>query len=78
MMASPAQSLLLLVFCSLANGLLDPALTPPMGWRSWNCFNNNIDQKKIKQQIDALADGPLLQLGYGRIGTYSQPCSLTV
>jgi alpha-galactosidase len=24
------------------------ALTPPMGWSSWNCFGDAIDQKKLK------------------------------
>eukprot|EP00937_MAST-01D_sp_MAST-1D-sp2_P006070 g6070.t1 len=30
------------------------ALTPPLGWRSWNCFYADIDQEKITAQIDAI------------------------
>ena len=31
------------------------ALTPPMGWSSWNCFGKAIDQGKILRQAKALA-----------------------
>lgn len=36
---------------SLNNGL---ALTPPMGWRSWNCFHGSVTDKMIREVVDAL------------------------
>ncbi|CAL2232893.1 unnamed protein product [Prunus armeniaca] len=45
----------------LANGL---ALTPPMGWNSWNHFNCKIDEKIIKATADALISTGLSKLGY--------------
>jgi hypothetical protein len=47
---------------------LDPSLAPPMGWRSWNCFLNEIDQSRILGQIFALNKSPLLAAGFNRIG----------
>ena len=50
------------------------ALLPPMGWRSWNSFYADIDDKKIRAQIDALvkprdaAGTTLFSLGYKEIG----------
>jgi hypothetical protein len=50
------------------------ALLPPMGWRSWNCFYADIDDAKIRAQVDALvkprdeAGTSLLSLGYRSIG----------
>ena len=31
-------------------------LTPPMGWNSWNAFHRNIDEAKIRQAADAMAE----------------------
>lgn len=36
---------------AMHNGL---GLTPPMAWRSWNAFHNDISQTIIEAQIDAL------------------------
>jgi len=53
------------------NGL---ALLPPMGWRSWNAFYADIDERKMRAQIDALArprgsrGESLLSLGYSSMG----------
>jgi len=30
------------------------ALTPPMGWNSWNKFACNVDENMIKQMADAM------------------------
>ena len=60
-----------LSFTSMLPGtsaVLEPAETPPMGWRSWNCFLVAIDHDVILGQARALAQGPLLNAGYGRIG----------
>jgi len=59
---------------ALDNGL---AMTPPMGWRSWNCFHGDVSDEKIRKIIDAitdrsrLVDGQPLSLadvGFGRVG----------
>eukprot|EP00041_Stephanoeca_diplocostata_P010887 m.174394 g.174394 ORF g.174394 m.174394 type:complete len:444 (+) comp18328_c0_seq5:71-1402(+) len=65
------------VACALLSStaaVLDDAVTPPMGWRSWNCMLNDISQIRIEQQIDAIVahiggdNVSLASLGYNRIG----------
>lgn len=45
----------------LDNGL---ALTPPMGWNSWNAFEADIDEWKIKKIADAMVDSGMRDAGY--------------
>ncbi|GAU24464.1 hypothetical protein TSUD_319410 [Trifolium subterraneum] len=45
----------------LTNGL---ALTPQMGWNSWNFFACNINETVIKETADALISTGLAELGY--------------
>ncbi len=40
------------------------ALTPPMGWASWNCFRNEISEEKILQTASAMKKCGLLDAGY--------------
>ncbi|HEX8327702.1 MAG TPA: glycoside hydrolase family 27 protein [Hymenobacter sp.] len=40
------------------------ALTPPMGWNSWNKFACNVDEALIKQVADALVSSGLKEAGY--------------
>lgn len=40
------------------------ALTPPMGWSSWNTFRNTIDENLIKDIADAMKKTGLLDAGY--------------
>ena len=40
------------------------ALTPPMGWSSWNTFRNSIDEKLIKDTAEAMKKAGLLDAGY--------------
>ncbi len=40
------------------------ALTPPMGWSSWNTFRNSIDEKLIKDTAEAIKKTGLLDAGY--------------
>jgi alpha-galactosidase len=35
------------------------ALTPPMGWNSWNSFGENVSEQVIKETADAMADSGL-------------------
>ena len=43
------------------NGL---ALTPPMGWNSWNKFNCNIDESLIHKMADAMVASGMKDAGY--------------
>ncbi len=40
------------------------ALTPPMGWSSWNTFRNHIDQDLIMETAQAVVDSGLADAGY--------------
>ncbi len=40
------------------------ALTPPMGWNSWNCWGCAIDEQKIRHAADALIDSGLASHGW--------------
>ncbi|OGV61684.1 MAG: hypothetical protein A2283_01730 [Lentisphaerae bacterium RIFOXYA12_FULL_48_11] len=40
------------------------ALTPPMGWCSWNCFRSNITDTKIRAIAQSLVDSGLAARGY--------------
>lgn len=40
------------------------ALTPPMGWNSWNKFACNIDEKLIKQIADVMVSSGMREAGY--------------
>ncbi len=44
-----------------ANGL---ALTPPMGWNSWNKFGCNITEKTVRDTADAIASNGMKDAGY--------------
>ncbi|MEO9131466.1 MAG: glycoside hydrolase family 27 protein, partial [Sphingomonas sp.] len=44
-----------------ANGL---ALTPPMGWNSWNKFGCNVDEKTVRSVADAMASNGMRDAGY--------------
>ncbi|MCD8181554.1 MAG: alpha-galactosidase [Firmicutes bacterium] len=41
--------------------------TPIMGWASWNCFRTDINEKRMKEQIDALVSTGLSDYGYDYI-----------
>ncbi len=40
------------------------ALTPPLGWSSWNCFGDHIDQEKILGTARAMVSSGLSQHGF--------------
>ena len=40
------------------------ALTPPMGWNSWNCWAHAVDQNKVLRAARALVDSGLSQHGW--------------
>lgn len=43
------------------------ALTPPLGWNSWNCFACAIDQDKVKAAADAMVSSGLADHGWSYI-----------
>jgi len=40
------------------------AMTPPMGWNSWNAFEKDIDEQKIKAIADAMVTSGMREAGY--------------
>jgi alpha-galactosidase len=40
------------------------ALTPPMGWNSWNYFNCNVSETMIRAQADAMVSSGMKDAGY--------------
>ena len=40
------------------------ALTPPMGWNSWNCFANAVDDGKVRSAADAMVRSGLVEHGW--------------
>jgi alpha-galactosidase len=40
------------------------ALTPPLGWNSWNCFAGAVDDGKIRAAADAMAGSGLINHGW--------------
>lgn len=43
------------------------ALTPPMGWNSWNCYRAQIDDTKIRSVADAMINSGLAARGYSYV-----------
>ena len=43
------------------------ALTPPMGWNSWNCWGTSVSQKKVMSSAQAIIDKGLADYGYSYI-----------
>lgn len=43
------------------------ALTPPMGWNSWNCWGCAVDQEKILETAQAFVDSGLIEHGWSYI-----------
>ena len=40
------------------------ALTPPMGWNSWNCFANEVSADKVKRAANAMVSSGLINHGW--------------
>jgi len=40
------------------------ALTPPLGWNSWNCFGSDVDDSKIRAAADAMVATGLADYGW--------------
>ena len=60
---------LLLLFCALSSAAFAQkfeglALTPPMGWNSWNTFADKIDEKLVRETADAMIANGMRDAGY--------------
>src|SRR5256714_2443251 len=42
----------------------DLALTPPMGWNSWNKFAEKVDDKTVREIADAMVSSGMKDAGY--------------
>jgi alpha-galactosidase len=40
------------------------ALTPPMGWNSWNCWAQNVSDKNVRNSAKAMVDSGLINHGW--------------
>jgi alpha-galactosidase len=40
------------------------ALTPPMGWNSWNCFASSVSDEKVRSAADAMVNSGLIEHGW--------------
>ncbi len=40
------------------------ALTPPMGWNSWNCFATEVSDEKVRAAADAMVNSGLINHGW--------------
>jgi alpha-galactosidase len=63
------KKMLVLSFLALAPALLAQkfeglALTPPMGWNTWNTFQGKISESLIKEMADALISSGMQKAGY--------------
>ena len=45
------------------------ALTPPMGWNSWNCFAQDVSDAKVRAAADAMVASGLINHGWTYINT---------
>jgi len=45
------------------------ALTPPMGWNSWNCFAQDVSDDKVRAAADAMVSSGLINHGWTYINT---------
>ncbi len=43
------------------------ALTPPMGWNSWNCYRQDVDDAKIRAIADGMVSSGLAARGYSYV-----------
>jgi len=59
-----ATSATLLAPAASAQTSASLALTPPMGWNSWNKFGCNVSDKLIREMADAMVSSGMQAAGY--------------
>ncbi len=47
-----------------ADGADPLALTPPMGWNSWNCFSCDVNERQIRDMADLIVANGMKDAGY--------------
>jgi alpha-galactosidase len=57
-------ALLIVTIQTHAQKFQDLALTPPMGWNSWNTFQTNISEELVKQTADIIVSSGMKDAGY--------------
>jgi len=62
--AAFAVGLVALPLCTLQAQSAHPALTPPMGWNSWNYFGEKINNADVRAVADALVTSGMRDAGY--------------
>lgn len=60
---------LFVIFCLVLANLFAQkyeglAMTPPMGWNSWNTFQTNINEQLVKDVVDRLVTSGMKEAGY--------------
>ncbi len=58
---------LFLVYSTFAQNNQNLALTPPMGWNSWNLVEKEVDERILKDIADALVETGMKNAGYDYI-----------
>jgi len=66
------KQILLILFCAAAvtargQKFEQMALTPPMGWNSWNKFACSVDEQLIRETADAMVSSGLKDAGYSYV-----------
>lgn len=54
----------LLIYAMPCSGLEKLAATPPMGWNSWNHFENHVTDADVRAAADALVSSGMRKVGY--------------
>src|SRR6266581_2485824 len=62
--ADMKRLLLFAVISASACFAADLAMTPPMGWNSWNKFAGKIDDKTVREIADAMVTSGMRDAGY--------------
>jgi len=65
--ASLSLAAIAIIFCSmhsLPSAAQDVALTPPMGWNSWNYFAEKVDDAGVRAAADAIVASGMRDAGY--------------
>ncbi len=52
---------------TIAGGQNMLALTPPLGWNSWNAWGNTVTEAKVRASVDGMVDSGLARQGYAYI-----------
>lgn len=54
-------------YVSIAQKFEGLALTPPMGWNSWNTFQTNISEQLVKDVADVIVSSGMKEAGYSYV-----------